>query len=524
MGRAFTRLRIDEKSIMKYDAQSPMNASPQVKTGLNLLTSRLSPAILIPVIAGLSMIGYLFASRLTYRIGFPLDDAWIHQTYARNLVNLGQMAYWPGQPSAGSTSPLWTGLLAAGLWLGLDLQVWTFFLGGLSLVAIGLVGMAGFRSLCPKRPSWAILAGILLVLEWHLVWAAGSGMETLLFALLVLWILISLVSKRVNWLAIGLGIGVSVWLRPDGITLVGPALLVLLLGKSNQSNRWRGIGLLMLGIGVFLIPYLLFNKSLSGSWLPNTYFAKQAEYAILRTAPIWQRFFGEAALPLIGVGLLLLPGFGLIIYHSVKNRAWGILVGAIWVAGYLWLYAWRLPVTYQHGRYIIPVLPIFSVWSLAGFAIWFDPASPSFWKRVVGKAWLVAASLVLLAFWGLGARTYAQDVAVIESEMVDTARWVAENTRPDSVIAAHDIGALGYFGGRKLLDLAGLASPQVIPFLRDENQLGIFLDTQKAEYLVTFPDWYPELIHRAELIYSTGGNFSPKQGGENMGVYVWRGR
>jgi hypothetical protein len=129
--------------------------------------------------------------------------------------------------------------------------------------------------------------------------------------------------------------------------------------------------------------------------------------------------------------------------------------------------------------------------------------------------------MLLLAFWGLGARTYAQDVAVIESEMVDTARWVANNTKPDVLVAAHDIGALGFFGGRRLIDLAGLVSPEVIPFMRDEAQLSGFLDAQAANYLVTFPDWYPQLTEHARLIHATGGSFSTSQGGENMAVYLW---
>ena len=47
---------------------------------------------------------------------------------------------------------------------------------------------------------------------------------------------------------------------------------------------------------------------------------------------------------------------------------------------------------------------------------------------------------------------------------------MAHNTPPDALIAAHDIGAVGYFGQRRLLDLAGLVSPEVIPFIRDEAQ------------------------------------------------------
>src|SRR5512138_2254022 len=50
---------------------------------------------------------YVITSARTFRIGYPLDDAWIHQTYARNLALHGEWAFIPGRPSAGSTSPLW---------------------------------------------------------------------------------------------------------------------------------------------------------------------------------------------------------------------------------------------------------------------------------------------------------------------------------------------------------------------------------------------------------------------------------
>ena len=46
--------------------------------------------------------------------GFPLDDAWIHLHFARNLAEGAGFAYNPGEPVAGSTAPLWTLLLGAG--------------------------------------------------------------------------------------------------------------------------------------------------------------------------------------------------------------------------------------------------------------------------------------------------------------------------------------------------------------------------------------------------------------------------
>ena len=105
--------------------------------------------------------------------------------------------------------------------------------------------------------------------------------------------------------------------------------------------------------------------------------------------------------------------------------------------------------------------------------------------------------------------------------MVTVANWVANNTDEDSLIAAHDIGAMGYFGGRDFVDLAGLVSPEVIPIIRNEPALSAYLDTKDADYLVTFPGWYEQLVNNRILIYNMQGSFSPAMGGENMSVYRW---
>ena len=141
--------------------------------------------------------------------------------------------------------------------------------------------------------------------------------------------------------------------------------------------------------------------------------------------------------------------------------------------------------------------------------------------RVFSKVWLLSAISILGMFWIMGAKAYAEDVAIIESEMVATAQWIQKNTSPNALIAAHDIGALGYFAQRDIVDLAGLISPDVIPFIRDELLLEKFLNQQHADYLVTFPGWYPYLVSRAELIFSTNAIFAPMLGGENMAVYRW---
>lgn len=460
-------------------------------------------------------------SNLTYGAGYPLDDAWIHQTYARNLAAGEGWSFIAGQISGGSTAPLWSILLAIGYYLRMPPYAWTLFLGWLSLWCMAVVGTVAFQQISTARILSPIWAGILITLEWHLVWASASGMETSLFALLCLLVIAWLVCGWGRWIALGALIGLSVWIRPDGITLIGPALWVLFLRKIAMRDRLWGFAGLASGFFLLFLPYLFFNLIVAGEWWPNTFFAKQAEYAIALNAPFWKRLLEQSLLPMVGVGVLLLPGFASKFMREIHSSRWASLAAPLWAMGFILLYVLRLPVTYQHGRYIIPMMPVFFLWGIAGMVEWLRLDSPVLWRRVLSRAWQMSAGIILLAFWILGARSYGRDVAFIQSEMVKTAHWVAQSTEKDAIIAAHDIGALGYFSNRQILDLAGLVSPEVIPFIRNENILREYLYQRSADYLVTFPGWYPSLVQYGELIYTTGEKIAPELGGENMAVYRW---
>lgn len=487
--------------------------------------------IALGLISGASLVSYLFASQVVFKMGFPLDDAWIHQTYARNLALHGEWSFIPGQPSAGSTAPGWSLLLAAGYLLRLSPLGWSFLLGWTVLWSVALIGALGFAHQQPVKMSWLLGIGALFAVEWHLVWAAASGMETLLaggIALLVVVWLTDLVSKQIDdrriawqWLGVGALVGLSCWIRPDGISLLLAVGITWLFARGKLSDRLRIAISSVVGFLLLFLPYLGFNQALAGQWWPNTFFAKQAEYASLLALPLWERLLGEFKLPLVGVGVLLLPGFIWCFVKGLQSKQGGYLGGAAWVTIYLALYAFRLPVTYQHGRYAMPVLPVYLWLGLVGTRELYLALAEKPWRRVISQVWLVSTILVSAIFYVLGAVSYAKDVAIIESEMVHTAKWIALNTKADDLIAAHDIGALGYFGDRHLLDLAGLISPDVIPFIRDQESLSEYLSDQGADYLVTFPGWYPDLVLQTQPIYSTNASYSPAEGGENMTVYRW---
>lgn len=483
------------------------------------------------LLAGLALISvsvYLTVSALNYGPGFPLDDSWIHQTYARNLIRNGEWAFLPGVPSSGATSFLWVVLLAFGYLLGAGPLFWSFALGGALLLALSYTGWQAARMLMPQSFRGPMLIAIFLLFEWHLVWAAVSGMETLLFGWLATVVLVRLFgltqSNRLQskyWWISGSLVGMASLTRPEGITLLVPFAIAGMIYPSEGKERVMAVAKMGLAFGTVFLPLLLFNFNLSGNYWPNTFYAKQAEYAALLEQSFISRMIGELSLPLVGAGALILPGFLYLMYRASKERNWAILLAGSWAIGFLALYAMRLPVIFQHGRYAIPVMPIYFILSLIGLAQWLQLNSRAFWTRVGSRVWLLSIVFVQLVFWVMGARTYAQDVAFIENEMVTTANWLIENTASNAVVAAHDIGALGYFAERPLIDLAGLISPEVIPFIRDEDRIAQYLNQQGAEYLVGFPDWYPKLSGQLEKIFQA--DETGRQGGpdENMAIFVW---
>jgi hypothetical protein len=514
------------------------------------------PATAVPIF----LLLFIGLSWLTGGLGFPLDDAWIHQTYARNLVLSGGWEFVPGVPSAGSTSPLWTLLLALGYLLQMPYLLWAYLLGGLTLYWLARSGMALWRLLWPQWAEHSWVAGLLLVALWPLVWASVSGMETLLFAALGLQLVVvygerfsaagerysvfggrSSLFRLPSTIALGVLAGLLILTRPDGVVLLLLIGVGLLLGKGNGAERpfsqrlqtavlWGGTALLL------VLPYFALNYWLSGTVWPNTFYAKQEEYAIVLARPLWERvsnllFFSLGGPPqgwrgMSSPHLLLLPGLvwaGWLALRAdwTQKRLWHLLP-LLWAGGHVLLYALRLPVTYQHGRYIMAAMPVWALYGLAGsvtLLLLFQDDIGTLLRRVAALSFAAMMALFLL----LGGQAYANDVAFIEGEMVTVAHWLVDNTAPDAIIASHDIGAIGYFAERPLLDLAGLITPEIIPLLSNEAALAQYVLASDADYLVTAPGWpYTDITESdaAILLFTTNYEWTQLSGFNNMAVYA----
>ena len=510
---------------------------------------------LFAVLTGFSVAIYAGPSTIGGSAGFPLDDAWIHQTYARNLAESGQLAYVSGQPSAGSTAPLWTLLIAIGYKLNVGYRLWTYALGAGSLALCGwFVSRLSLR-LWPDRPRLALAAGLLCLFEWRLAWAAASGMETVLFAALGLALIERAARSDAHpsdGLIFGVLGGLLTLTRPEGLLLVALASLTWLARSTirsqslsdNLPNARRGlpnprhadgfgnpsrsflqarlVTASLASFAILVLPAAWLNLQASGTLFPNTFYAKQQEYAVyFSSVTDWlPRALDVIGAPFVGAQVLLAPGFVLEAFLSLRalrdRSTWARALPSVWVAAHLAAYAARLPVTYQHGRYLIPVIPVILLVGLHVSARlierigWFRHLEmpPTVLRRVAAGSLIGAAA----AFWIVGAGAYRVDVNIIESELVASARWIQANTPPGALIAAHDIGAIGYFARRPLLDLAGLISPEVIPIIRDEASLLALMRARGADFFAAPPDFYSTLLDAPELeqVFKGTSPFAPK--------------
>jgi len=441
--------------------------------------------------------------------GFPLDDAWIHQTYARNLAQSGQFQYAPGVESAGSTSPLYTLLLTVGYILHIPYFAWTYLLGAAALALAAFLGARLADRLFPGQKRVGLWTAMAIGVSWHLVWAAASGMETILFSA---W---SLVVIALAWresdakldtdgvrsgqgATFGLAGAILIAIRPEGVVLVG--LLGLLVIVAQWKNRlplvsWL-LGAAVAGF-VGLIPYALLNLHLNGTILPNTFSAKQAEHAPLLAQPFLVNLWAMLQPLTAGGELLLIPG-ALVACNQLAKReprasAALLLVTLLWPICLILLYTLRLPAYYEHGRYVIPALLPFLAIGVGGTVelVAAMRRSRQLLPRLVGPSLAIATLLVFLIFWLNGALVFASDVRSINSDMVVAAQWLAANVPSDTLLAAHDIGAVGYFAPRPLLDLAGLVSPEVIPIILDDNAKMALMQQRGVRYLMVLPPQRP---------------------------------
>jgi tetratricopeptide (TPR) repeat protein len=491
---------------------------------------RLSPvwknAILILVLTvGVSFCLHTLwsAHQVNGSFGFPLDDSWIHLQFARNLHDYGAFSYYKNEMStAGSTSPLYTILLAIGFFFTSNEFVLSYSMGILALVAAAFI-MYKLVLLLYGNSIIALAAPLLLVIEPRLEWIALSGMETTLFIALLLAALYFYYSKKS--IPFGITSGLLLWTRPEAIILF--AVLVLdifyhsklvkrVSDKKHQNTTdasdlaWiKRSGLYAL---ILVGAYVVFNLYLSGSIFPNTFAAKLKFYSVHNNNFISEVFHylsdGHMFIPSIFVAISLL----VLLWKIKKRQDVKMLVPFLWSLLLFIAYWKNLSKLFQNGRYLMPLLPCFLLMSVDGMKRAFDSLTNRFRKLAKPKRIVsIEIMLALIISIQFGMKILRDDAMYIDlcgyinGRQVKTAFWIRDNLPNTAVVATHDIGAIAFYSGCRIVDMVGLVSPEMINNIGRIDLLMEFLIRNKTTHVATLRNWF-EIVNMKPLFLTDSAN------------------
>lgn len=458
---------------------------------------------------------YLLTSR---QLGFPLDDAWIHQTYARNLGLHGIMAFSPGVPSTGSTSAGWTVLLALGYFLHVPFFFWAYLWGCIFAIATAFSAAHLSYKYFGNFGNASIVA-VLCILEWHLAWSAVSGMEISLFIFLsLLFLLLLHHSAAPYWM--GLVAGLAFLVRPEAVLLIAMYGIKILIENRADLRKLFITAAIFGAVSLIIIsPWMLFNLTYSGRPFPSTISSKFIQYGYPISVGksmqfIWNVFLYFLSGPL----MLLVPGAGFTVYTALRQKRSALYYAAAWSLTLILVYAVALPAIYHHGRYLMPLIPVLAIFGVEGMTTLFERYRIK--QRLQTITWLAVAVMVI-ALWIDGASTFALQIKLLTDHHADVAHWVDKHAPKDAVIATHDIGIVGYITQRQIIDLAGLVTPEVIPLMSDQTKLAQYVRERGATYVIVFTGYYQPLLKElnAQRVYSPSNDDTKIYGIEPFEVF-----
>ena len=442
-------------------------------------------------------------------IGFRLDDAWIHLVYGRGLLRDGFLAYAPGVPSTGCTSPLWAVVLAAlhGALGGSPAPgsiVGAVLAAGAALQVTAAIAAADLTRRLTGVGLAGIVGGAVIALAMPWTAAAFSGMEVTLTGLLLLLGVRAAVGG--GWTAAGVWLALAGLARPESgiVTMVVAGMVIV---RSAPSARPAVLLRLLAPSAVAAAAFVGYDLWASGAPLPATFYAKNATSFgdLPRRFAVAMSQLLTAVPPLMaGLGWIALAGYW---PWSGKQRAPGaeraktangapaispllpLAAGGAFLLANLLLIDPADPAAFYHLRYLLPSVPLLLVALVVGASRVGAALPPRFARFArVPVAALLGLTLVEAAI-GVGpvSRHLHNDVRNINEVQRRIGVELGAALPPGTWIAASDAGAIRYFSDLPTVDVIGLNTPEMLA--PDDA----FVQAHPVEALVVLPAWFRAL-------------------------------
>jgi hypothetical protein len=471
------------------------------------------------------------------------EDFYITLRYADNIAQGAGFVYNHGERVLGTTTPLYTLLLAFSAWLHLNAVVVGKLL---NIAADGITCfLIAYITTLPaiRHPRVGQFAAVIYAFSSTPISITIGGMETGL----VTCVCIAMITAYTARIATSLYLlgALLFLLRIDGLVLFG--LLAVVLAVQQRRLPWRDIGLAVL----IIAPWVVFATVYFGSPIPTSLTAKLYVYSHAMATPravtieafrtqftggfsqialsllflvgvvgvvfkrLWVRRSTEhlphpgpllTARTSLGEGAMPVPSSASIA-PSLSLRA-AMLAPIAWVCVYYFtMFSSRVP---PFPWYFLPPWPIYLIVAMIGarLIIWFVP-----FGVVRGSAAFAmpAAYAGMLALGLFGMKHFAQIQSAIEQDQYveDTLRtplglWFNSHAMPTERIMLEPIGYVGYFSQRPILDMIGLVSPEVFRSYRTEHALADMVQRFHPDWLCIRPAERESILSGNNSLLNTG--------------------
>lgn len=451
-----------------------------------------SSLLTVVLLVFLSLFPLITASR------YPLylnDDAYITLTYAKNLAQGNGFVFNYPPAVLGTTTPLFTIAVAVLAWLlpQVSLPILAVFLSAFGW--LGIIWVLFFFRREWRLTNWQVCLLALVVVGSG--WIEFLGMEAYPFACLLL-LCFSLLLRKTYWLT-GLTAGLLFLMRGEGILVLAVlSMAILMQGWKQKAMAREFIPVILKLLAGFALPVLLwvmYAQTTFGSFLPNTLATKQAqgqnplwrpfiEQLIFDWMPQWGKSFSYAKLPWFNLWwFAVLIGFVTVL---MQKRHWLLPLG--WIVLYLLGYTvLNVP---GYLWYQLPLLFVLNLLFGLGMIKVVEMLTQYLKVRTLSLALSV---LFVLGFAFLLARPTVRAMRSYKGDprgpsYVALSEWFRDHAASSESIAFIEIGYLGYYTENRIVDLAGLVLPDIVPHIAEGDFSWGFWH-YKPDYYVYLPDF-----------------------------------
>jgi len=424
------------------------------------------------------------------------EDSYITYRFARNVAEGHGFVWNVGEaPVEGFTNFLWVVLCAGAYNLGLDLPRFTQWIGLFSGLLTLIYAYRFARGILRLTEGLALFTVALLAVAGPLACWAGSGMETVFFAM---WIMIAVFHAsrfassraRRDVLISAASLFVATLTRPEGFgvfgIVAGTGLITWLV--TDRSTARRGLWLL---VGMYLplfAAYFAWRFYTFGYLLPNTFYAKTGGgFYQYRRGLLYVGFFALHFLGPCVIWLVLAAwryagsnprwsgrGFRERFLDSWRMHPGAWMSGAVVVSyvAYIILVGGDYMAMY---RFFVPVLPL--IYALVGVAIrqsLGDEPITTPRRLLIGALATMSLGGIFLQSTRYEEKIFARpDLTHGTYRGVQYERWAVNGfhlfarffdthkTSENDSLLTWDIGVTGYMLRMKIYDAHGVVDPRI---------------------------------------------------------------